>query len=110
MSKQAFKRVRRHLKLEVSREPLPAYAWPGGYPVCYVFRDGGACCPKCANKEIGLIDADIKDVQQGRPWHAQWALVGVEANYEQELYCDHCGERIESAYADPEMGSVEGER
>jgi hypothetical protein len=28
---------------------LPAYAWPGGYPIYYVAADNGVLCPVCAN-------------------------------------------------------------
>lgn len=102
MSKQAYKRVRRAVGLPVCREPLPAFAWPGGYPLYYFFADGGVCCPKCANREIGLIDEEMS--ASGRPPRVQrggWALAGVEANYEDAfLSCDHCGEFIDPAYLD----------
>lgn len=39
MSKQAFKRVRKSLGMEVCRKPLDSFAWPGGYPMFYVFTD-----------------------------------------------------------------------
>lgn len=29
---------------------LPAYVWPGGYPMYYLTRDGLVVCPKCANE------------------------------------------------------------
>ena len=32
---------------------LPAYAWPGGYPIIYIAGDGGIFCPACANGENG---------------------------------------------------------
>lgn len=100
MSKQALKRVRRELKLDVNREPLPAFAWPGGYNLYYVFADGGACCPKCANANIVEIDG----ANQGgghRNSHGGWALGGVDVNYEDaDLVCDHCGNPIPAAYGD----------
>ena len=102
MSKQAFKRVRKHLKMEVNRTPLDSWAWPGGYPIYYVFADGGCCCPDCANENIEEIDADIKGK---RCWnsHGGWAIDAFDINYEDaDLYCDHCSKRIESAYAEPE--------
>ncbi len=93
MSKQAFKRVRKALGLEVSREPLPAWAWPGGYPMYYVCKDGGTLCPTCANKEIDLIAAALHDEHD-----KQWGLAGLDVNYEDEsLYCDHCSKQLESA-------------
>jgi hypothetical protein len=77
------------------------YAWPGGYPVFYLsrngFRDGetmeldynehdrseNVTCAKCAGNaaEEALI------------------LIASDVNYEDaSLYCDVCSERIESAY------------
>jgi hypothetical protein len=32
-----------------------------------------------------------------------WGIIGLDVNWEQPgLYCDHCSERIESAYAEPD--------
>ena len=101
MSKQAFKRVRRSLRLEVNRQPLPAYAWPGGYPMYYAFSDGGCICPTCTNENIEEIDAAIRG--ENRPHSSGcggWAIDAADVNYEDsELVCDHCGKTIESAYA-----------
>jgi hypothetical protein len=98
MSKQAFKRVRRRLNMAVNRLPLDAFAWPGGYALCYVFRDGGTICPKCANKEIKLIDDDMRGCGRPHPRQGGWALEGVlcEADCEPEDWpdCDHCGKPI----------------
>lgn len=98
MSKQATKRVRRHIGLDVNMEPLPSHAWPGGYPIYYVFTDGGCCCSKCANNNIESIDDDIEG---NRNWnsHGGWALTAADINYEDaDLRCDHCSRPIESAY------------
>ena len=95
MSKQALKRVRKEIGLPVCREPLPAYAWPGGYPIYYIFADGGCCCPKCANDNIIGID------REGRNSHGGWKLAACDVNYEDEdLTCDHCGAKIEAAYGE----------
>lgn len=96
MSKSAFKRVRTAIGLERSREPLPAFAWPGGYPMFYVCSDGGALCPTCANQEIALIDVAIKDgLRDG------WRAIDADVNYEDAgLCCDHCGKPIPAAYVD----------
>lgn len=104
MSKQALKRVRKAIGLPVCREPLPAFAWPGGYPIYYLFADGGVCCPACANKEITQIDDDTRGVVRFpmmRPRCGGFALCGFDVNYEdRDLYCDHCGKEIPAAYAD----------
>ena len=71
---------------------LDYYAWPGGYPIFYVTRDNEILCPKCTNENIELLSD---------PYDLQWYVVGCDINYEDSnLYCDHCGERIESAYGD----------
>jgi hypothetical protein len=100
MSKQALKRVRRTIGLPVNREPLPSFAWPGGYPVFYVFSDGGCICPDCANREIDEIDSANR-TGHGRNSHGGWAVGAFDVNYEDEsLACDHCGKTIPAAYAD----------
>jgi hypothetical protein len=80
-----------------------SYAFPGGYPLFYVCKDGGVLCPDCANgKECRQATTDCPD-------DAQWYLVGAGINYEDDtLYCNHCERQIESAYGgttDPEFVS-----
>ena len=71
---------------------LPAYAFPGGYPIYYLSRDNGVLCPECAN-----------DYKKGRDNEEQLKPVEVDINYENDsLYCDNCGRRVESAYAEDE--------
>ena len=70
---------------EENNNILPAYAWPGGYPMFYVNNHNDVLCPDCANK------TDEFDEE----------LVNYDANWEDpSLYCDHCSKRIESAYAE----------
>ena len=78
---------------------LPAYAWPGGYPLYYLCADGGTLCPACANKEnvhthhAGMCRCPEND--------AQWCIVFQEVHWEgQPLICDHCGVAIPSAYGE----------
>lgn len=74
---------------------LPAYAWPGGYPMFYLTADGGVLCPDCANGEHGSEASTSPEAD------AQWQIVAYDANWEDpHLFCDHCSERIESAYAE----------
>lgn len=70
---------------------LPAFAWPGGYPIYYLDSDNCVLCPKCANKHLA-------DEQENfRP-----AAYGV--HYEGEpLICEQCNAEIESAYGVPEQ-------
>ena len=75
---------------------LPAYAWPGGYPLYYVTADGGVLCPDDANmaEREGLAND---------PDDPQWYIIAQEVNWEDtDLVCDHGGEHIPSAYGDDE--------
>jgi hypothetical protein len=73
---------------------LDYFAWPGGYPIFYVTKDGGCLCPKCANENITLLTD---------PDDPQWYVLGTEINYENDsLYCDNCNGKIDSAYGEDE--------
>lgn len=73
----------------------PAYAWPGGYPIYYLMQDGETMCPKCANEN--------RHLDEGAQDHSGWHVVGQDINWEDpEMFCCHCNERIESAYAEPD--------
>jgi hypothetical protein len=75
--------------------PIETYVWPGGYPTYAVTDDAAVLCPRCAN-ENGHEDKTV---------HDGWQIVGVDVNWEDPaLFCDHCSERIESAYAEDEVG------
>jgi hypothetical protein len=76
--------------MRMSDGKLPAYAWPGGYPIYYLAADNGVLCPKCAN-----------DYKPGRDTQEQLEPVAYGVNWEDsELFCEHCNTRIESAYAE----------
>lgn len=63
----------------------------------YLADDGGALCPACANGQNGSEASETAEPGSG------WRIVGADANWEDpELYCDHCHNRIPSAYAEPE--------
>lgn len=80
--------------VNVKRATREPYAWPGGYPLYIVMSDGAALCTDCAKKELGLIAAATSQGYQDG-----WKAEGVDINWEDtELYCDHCGNHIESAY------------
>ena len=75
---------------QLSRSP---YAWPGGYPLFAITSDGAALCKKCAATERDAIATTTGT--------DGWCVVGLAINYEDPaLFCDHCGERIESAHAE----------
>ena len=74
------------------------YAWPGGYPKVLITADGGCLCVECARKEFRQICAEsFQNTNCG------FRVAGVDVNWENtELYCDHCGKRMESAYGEDE--------
>lgn len=72
------------------------YAWPGGYPIFIVCGDGGCLCPDCAKDEYRQIAHDTV-----KGWKTSWDVIGAEINWEDtSLYCEHCGNLIESAYVE----------
>lgn len=75
---------------------LPAFAWPGGYPILYVTADGEVLCPDCANGANGS-EASEDAVEAG------WRLAGADIHYEgPPERCCHCNAEIPSAYGDPD--------
>jgi hypothetical protein len=72
------------------------YAWPGGYPMYFVTSDGAALSFAAVRKEW-------RQIVQAHLWNdtrCGWHIAGADINWEDPyLYCDHTGERIESAYA-----------
>jgi len=76
------------------------YAWPGGYPCYFVMADGEPLSFKAAKENRReLLEALAHTADR----HYGWRPIGLEINWEEpDLYCAHSGERIESAYAEPE--------
>lgn len=73
------------------------YAWPGGYPLFFIMADNEPLSFEAAKENKREIIAAIKE----GGWDKQWTPVAVEVNWEDEnLYCAHTGERIESAYGE----------
>ena len=81
------------------------WAWPGGYPLYYICKDGGVLCADCANDNIKLTSAPDAD--------DQWTIVARDINWEDAgLTCDHCNKAVGSAYADEineDFSSAEGD-
>lgn len=66
-------------------EPLPSFAWPGGYQIVYYTAGGLTICPECAN------DTDTSD-----------PVTSGDVYWEgPDEYCEDCGTAIPSAYGDP---------
>lgn len=71
-------------------EPLPAYAWPGGYQIIYYTNNSDIVCPDCAN------DEDVSD-----------DIVAGDVFYEgPPEQCAGCNQMIESSYGDPDSEDV----
>lgn len=68
------------------------YSSIGSYPIFYVSKDSAPMCGQCIQDNLDqCIDPD----------NPSWYVVAHDCNWEDpHLYCEHCGERIESAYAD----------
>lgn len=73
------------------------YAWPGGYPLFFWTADGGALAFGTAWEERDAILAALRDGDR----RGGWFVEGVDVNWEDpELFDDHTGKRIESAYTE----------
>ena len=71
------------------------FAWPGGYPMYLITNDGGALHFDCARENAYQVMWEMANECNGG-----WRVIACDINYEDgDCYCDHCGERIESAYA-----------
>jgi hypothetical protein len=84
---------------------LPAYAFPGGYPMVYVTRGGDIICPECANDTAYTPAADQPDADIG---NSDTIAVGDVYWEGPTIECDCPCEAqggphfIESVYGDPE--------
>jgi hypothetical protein len=78
------------------RSSPSGFAWPGGYPMFWITREGDALCWSCVRKEWRQVVWDfLRNASTG------WRVEACDINYEDpELCCSHCNERIESAYAE----------
>ena len=65
----------------------------GCYPLFAATSDGGCLCSSCCKSERESIGTTTGT--------DGWNIVAIQPNWEDPtLYCDHCSERIEPAYAD----------
>lgn len=76
------------------------YAWPGGYPLYFLAKDGEAL-------SFEAVKENLKQVMHAMTYPAyrndQWTVVGADINWEDPtLTCAHTGKLIESAYAEAE--------
>ena len=71
------------------------YTSLGCYPLYFVMVDGCVLCFKCARENWRLI------VRAHLSRETDWYITGVTVNWEDSvLFCDQCGEQIESAYGE----------
>ena len=72
------------------------FAWPGGYPLYFITDDGAALSFDAVRENLRPVIWSIRNgVNDG------WRVVGCDVNWEDaSLFCDHTGNRIESAYAE----------
>jgi len=76
------------------------YAWPGGYPLYIVMSDGEALSIDAARENYKLLCAAYIRGDKLDSWLAE----GADINHEDEnLFCVHTGEKIESAYVGEEF-------
>lgn len=80
-----------------SKGKLSAYAWPGGYPYFYIINGKDVYCHECAVAEDTYNQLVTDEDAPGNE------VTAADINWEDDsLYCENCGDRIESAYAEPE--------
>jgi hypothetical protein len=84
------------------------YAWPGGYPIYFVMCDGEAMAFSAVRAEFRRICREYFDAEKPGAWRdSGWLPAACDVNWEDgELYCAHTNQRIESAYAEPEVTSA----
>ena len=88
------RRLRERLGLAPD-EPLPAYAWPGGYPVYYLDREDSVLCAPCANRDAESLPTAV---EYGINWE------------DPDLTCDDCSAAIECAYCPDDQERPVGEQ
>ena len=70
----------------------------GAYPLALITSDGGVLCSCCTHREFELIARETFDDS-----NCGFRVAAVVVNWEDEdLTCDHCNERISSAYGEDE--------
>ena len=94
---RTFSRINTGAELRATLRAGP-YAWPGGYQMYFITSDGAALSFESARAEFRQCAYALRHrLNDG------WRIVACDINYEDgELYCDHSGERIPSAYAEDE--------
>lgn len=75
-----------------------AHVWPGGYPLYFITSDNAALSWESVLENLNQIFWAIKTKDRGG-----WQVVACDVNWEDtDLYCEHSGKPIESAYGEKE--------
>lgn len=98
------------MTLKAVKEQLRAgpYAWPGGYPRYFICGDGEAMCFACVRKQWRGVVSAHRQMSQTNGHRvpsnvSEWLMAATGVNWEDpDLFCAHCGTRIQSAYAEEE--------
>lgn len=84
-----------HTRVGEPTDTVAKFSSVGCYPVFYVTKDSAVLCAQCVQDNLE---------QCTDPDDPSWFIVAHDANWEDpHLHCEHCGERIESAYAEEEV-------
>ena len=74
------------------------YAWPGGYPLYFITSDGGALSFQTVRENLSSVLDSIRHKSDDG-----WRVIACKVNWEDSnLYDDHTGGLIESAYGENE--------
>lgn len=86
--------------LEIKRRLRAGKYADGGYPLFFIASDGAALSFEAVRQEWrNVCEAHIVPGYRC----SGWRVIACDVNWEDpNLYCDHTGERIESAYGDDE--------
>ena len=82
-----------------SDDRLPAWAWPGGYPLAYFTQDVSILCPACATADIDAACSGDDARGDDLPMWVDILWEGPAEN------CDSCNAEMITAY-----GPVEDDR
>lgn len=93
--KRTYSRIKTGAQLRATLR-AGSLTWPGFYPLFFITSDGGALAFDTVRDNLrGVLDSIRTKCDDG------WRVVACEVNYEDtELYDDHTGEKIESAYGE----------
>jgi len=84
------------IQKQAIRDAASKHTSVGIYPTFLLMSDGGCLCPDCVKAELRLIVGACRNNDST----GGWMPAAADVNWEDStLYCDHCGEQIESAHA-----------